>query len=154
MKQTHPQPLRTRRWPRGISRLDDAHIMREARHREISRIVATVAADQHSRVRVDAKEVGRIVNALDLLVRELGQTRPTEALLFAHGGDSIDHQLWVVAVLREDGMHEPAKLQQAKDAIKKTQIGKYKDTFNDFKHAFFCRQLTQCGCDCHLRMIE
>lgn len=84
--------------------------MQETGHREVTGIVSVVARNEHRGVRIDAKEIGSIVNALDFFVCELRQPGSLETLLFAHGGDSIDHQLGVVTVLREDGMHEPTEL--------------------------------------------
>lgn len=67
-----------------------------------------IPRDQVGGVAVDAEEVRRVSDALNLAVREVGQTRPGESLTLAERIDAFNHLGRVVALV--DRMTEPAHL--------------------------------------------
>lgn len=82
----------------------------EAGNGMFGRIITIVSADQHRCVRIDAEKVRCSANSIDLLRGERWQTGSWETLLFTVILNAVDHYLWIIAILREYRMCEPAKL--------------------------------------------
>lgn len=111
-EETHVEPHGGGSLPLGIHRFDRSHVVVERGHGVVGRVDAVVALHQNGRVRVDAEEVGGASDPLDLLLGELWQSRPREALLLAQVVDAVDHHLGVVACLREDWVCKPTELEE------------------------------------------
>lgn len=108
---TYTKPNWARCRPIFVLRLNHTHVMLEAWNRKISRIVTIVSCHQHSCVGINAEEVGCAANPFDFFLGKCWQSWTRKSLLFAVCFDAIDHNLWIIAVFRENRMRKPANLQ-------------------------------------------
>lgn len=66
-----------------------------------------ICSYQNGRVRIDAEEVGSLVNHFELIGSERRQSRLCESLLTTQLVNALDHDLWVISMLTEYRVHEP-----------------------------------------------